>query len=101
MEVNAKKIEKVLGEILRLLKKARMTRGELVILFGQLLVQVGYSIYFQLERPDASPPGHINGEEARALLKKDPTLGSMLMQLGCDFQGGLLRSLEEAEERKK
>lgn len=101
MRVRVEKIDKALDNILKILRSARLSRPEIVILFGQLLVQVGYSIYYQLERPKLSPPGHVTGESARELLKRDPTLGSMLMNLGSDFQGGLLKSLEEAEERKK
>lgn len=100
MRINRKKTEKAIEEVLNLLKEKRLSVTEMVIVLGQVLINVGYTIYFKIDREGKVPPGNMDGETARKLMLEDPTLGSMLMRLGFDFQGGLLQSLKERGGRK-
>lgn len=100
MRVREGTVKLAIKDILQLLSRRKLRRQEMMIVLGQVLINVGYTIYFKLEREGKKPPGKMDDATARKLEKEDSTLGSMIMRLGFDFQGPLLESLKEQEERK-
>lgn len=99
MRIRKRRVVKTIEDIIDILKKRKLRKQEIILVLGQVLIQVGYTIYYKIDRPEKEPPGKMDGGTARKLEKDDPTLGSMLIRLGFDFQVGLLQSIKESEER--
>lgn len=90
--IREEKVSKLIQQCLTLTHQAKLSREEIVTLLGQLLIRVGYSLYFQYENPAPKDkrPLKIEAKEAARLYESNPTTGTTLMQIGFDLQEKLL-----------
>jgi hypothetical protein len=89
-----RKIKLAVQNIIKVLNDISPTRIEILEILGDVLINIGYTIYFQKEIKQ-SPPGKITAKEANKLYLNRKTLGTSLMKLGFDFQGSLLERVRE------
>jgi hypothetical protein len=85
-----KKANKVISECLDLLGKAKLSREEMVLVLGQLMIRVGYSIHFNHEAKGSERPKQMNMELASKMYFERLTTGTTLMKIGFDLQDVLL-----------
>lgn len=85
-----KKVERAVVGCIDLITKAGLSREELVVTLGQLLIRSGYSVHWGYEDPMTEKPERISKEEAEELYVKNPTTGTTLMKIGFDLQDVLL-----------
>jgi hypothetical protein len=85
-----KKVESSIVNCINILNKAKLSREELIVVLGQLLIRSGYSIHYLYEEKDSERPDKINQETANKLYFKKFTTGTTLMKVGFDLQDTLL-----------
>ena len=85
-----KKIERVITDCLKIISSAKLTRENLVVTLGQILIRSGYSIHWGYEDPKIEQPETINKEMAEDLYVSNPSTGTTLMKIGFDLQEVLL-----------
>jgi hypothetical protein len=83
-----------LDETIKILRKEKLTRDEMIMYVGRLLVRIGYTMHFRVERPSDSPPlgQKITSEEADRIFRDSNTSGSILMKIGSDLPVFLLQN---------
>lgn len=89
-----KKIERAVVACIDLITKARLSREELVVVLGQMLIRSGYSIHWGYENPGIEKPEKISKDMAEDLYISNPTTGTTLMKIGFDLQDVLLLRTE-------
>ena len=89
-----KKIEGTVVACIDAITKAKLTREELVVTLGQLLIRSGYSVHWGYETPGTEKPERIDKEMAEELYMKDPSTGTTLMKIGFDLQEVLILKIE-------
>jgi hypothetical protein len=89
-----KKIESTVTGCLELVNKAKLSREELIVLLGQMLIRSGYSVHWGFEDPIAERPEKITIEKAEQLYTNNPSTGTTLMKVGFDLQDKLLIKIE-------
>jgi hypothetical protein len=85
-----KAVEKAIAECIETLNNARLSREELVVALGQLLIRSGYSVHWNLENPGTERPEKVDQTTANNLYHGNPTTGTTLMKIGFDLQEVLL-----------
>ena len=89
-----KKVEETIKGCLELVNKAKLSREELVVALGQMLIRSGYSVHWGHEDPVAERPEKIDRETAEQLYMSSPSTGTTLMKIGFDLQDELLVKIE-------
>jgi hypothetical protein len=100
MRLKESKIKKTASDIIKLLNDSKFNRGELITCLGQVLVTMGYHVYYKFETTKEAP-GKLDYQSVYDMFGNEPTLGTSLMRLGMDFQTTLLKSLKESIEERK
>ncbi len=85
-----KKLEGSITDCLETINNAKLSREELVVVLGQLLIRSGYSVYWGYENPGTERPDKVTKEIAEDLYISTPSTGSTLMKIGFDLQDVLL-----------
>lgn len=97
MNLREKLVLKVVDEILGTINSRKLSREEIVILLGQVLIRTGYSIHFNYEvSPEkrAQAPKNMTLAEANKLYEENFTTGTTLIKIGFDLQEVLLLKTE-------
>lgn len=89
-----KRVEKAITGCVNVLTDSKLSREELVVVLGQLLIRSGYSIYWGYEEPMAERPEQVSKEMADELYMGNPTTGTTLLKVGFDLQDVLVLKTE-------
>ena len=97
-----KRIDKAITAVLSTIEASKLTREELLVVMGQVLIRIGYAIHFKWETTE-KPPLQMTYEQAESMYFKQQTLGTALLKLGFDFQGQFLadfrKTLEQGDKK--
>ncbi len=85
-----KVVDKVVFDCISRLNKDKLSREELIVALGQMLIRVGYSIHWSHEVPVDGRPDSISAEIAEKLYESNPSTGTTLMKVGFYLQDRLL-----------
>ncbi len=85
-----KRIEEVVTNCITQINTKKLSREELIVTLGQLLIRSGYSVHWGLETPRTERPESVDQKIAEDLYSSNPTTGTTLMKVGFDLQDVLL-----------
>lgn len=89
--VRTERVQQTVKTITDSLQGQKLTSEEVILVLSNLLIKVGYTLFFKMETNEKERPQlGISREEVEKLYRESPSTGGSLMKIGFDLQYYLL-----------